>query len=293
VSRSFDVHFKPVPPSGVTAAKPEGTSEVTVTWKPNPEPDMVGYFVYRSYNGGSAKPLSGDLIPASASPSIKDNLAGAPSGQYRYGVVAVRHARTCKSPTNDSACDSGIQSLMSPYSGSVTVQGQGAQSTTTTTRPPTKGGGGSTGGSGGSGSTGGSTGGSGGTSSGGSTGSGSKSGSGGVKLGNGGGIASGGGDVDLRQFAGLLNGSNKPGSGSGGRNADGTYDPTLPYGSDGKPESSSGDNSLVTIGGTSIPKPNEDWVRFIGAGSLATALLVHVLWFKQQVDQIPLESLAD
>ena len=33
-------------------------------------------------------------------------------------------------------------------------------------------------------------------------------------------------------------------------------------------------------------------MKFLGAGSLATALLVHVLWFKGQVDNFPLESVA-
>ena len=39
------------------------------------------------------------------------------------------------------------------------------------------------------------------------------------------------------------------------------------------------------------PAPSDDWVKFIGAGSLMTALLVHVLWFKQQVDSVPLETI--
>ena len=76
---------------------------------------------------------------------------------------------------------------------------------------------------------------------------------------------------------------------------EGTYDGELPYDTTEKPVNSGTgkDDSLISLGGTDIPAPNEDWVQFIGAGSLVTALLVHVLWFKQQVDALPLETIAD
>ena len=49
--------------------------------------------------------------------------------------------------------------------------------------------------------------------------------------------------------------------------------------------------TLRTHGGADIPVPSDDWVKFIGAGALVTSVLVHVLWFKQQVDRIPLEAI--
>jgi hypothetical protein len=158
--------------------------------------------------------------------------------------------------------------------------------TTTTTSTTIKKGGG---GSGGGGSTGGGTTTT--TAKGGSSSGGSSSG-GRNSRGNSGGVAPGG-NVDLSQFGALLGGNGKT-SKSGGAVDEGTYDPELQYnGGEQAVGSPNDDNSLITIGGASVPKPSDDWVRFIGAGSLATALLVHVLWFKQQVDSIPLETITD
>ncbi|MDP1795626.1 MAG: hypothetical protein Q8K63_15925, partial [Acidimicrobiales bacterium] len=99
------------------------------------------------------------------------------------------------------------------------------------------------------------------------------------------------GNVDLSQFGGLLGGNGRM-PGVGGQEDEGTYDGELPYDPSEQPiESGDGDDSLISIGGASVPAPNEDWVKFIGAGSFVTALLVHVLWFKQQVDAIPLEAI--
>jgi hypothetical protein len=277
-SVSFNLELPPAKPTGVAAGMPEGTTDVTVTWNANAEPDMVGYQVYRSYQGGNAGPI-GKPVATSSKPTFHDDLAGKPQGQYRYAVIAVRRARTCKTESSDVACSRTVPSSMSAYSAGVTVRATPA--TTTTTSTTIKKGGGSTGG--GTTTT---------TRSGGVTATTTKSGSGHTSTRNGGGSAPGGG-VDLSQFSALLGGSKT--SKSGGAVDEGTYDPELKgYDSTEKPVNADDDNnSLITIGGTSVPAPTDDWLRFVGAGSLATAVLVHVLWLKQQIDRVPLESIHD
>src|SRR5205085_11109955 len=109
---------------------------------------------------------------------------------------------------------------------------------------------------------------------------------------NNGGFAPGG-NVDLSQFGSLLTGGGKT-TKNGDPVDEGTYDPQLKgYDSHQKSPGPDKDNSLITIGGASLPAPSDDWVRFIGLGSLVTALLVHVLWFKQQVDALPLEAITE
>lgn len=283
VSRSFSIEIKPVKPTGVAAGM-DDNSQVTVTWKANPEPDLIGYAVLRSYQNGSAGQV-GSAVAPSSKPTFHDDLSGRPPGAYKYAVVAVRKARTCASSSTDDACTRPLEGPRSDFSAAVTVRGAGATTTTsTTTKKPS--GGGSGGGSTGGGSTGG------GSTGGGSTGGGTKPGStGGGKAAprNSGGFAPGG-NVDLSQFGGLLGGNGRT-SANGGQIDEGTYDPELRYDPSERPLESGGDDSLISIGGASVPAPNEDWVKFIGAGSFVTALLVHVLWFKQQVDALPLEAI--
>jgi hypothetical protein len=280
VSKSFHVEIPPAAPTGVSATMAEGSTAVTVKWNKNAEPDIAGYVVYRSYQGAAGKQIGS--VDASKT-TWSDDLSSQAPGQYKYTVQAVRHARSCKSSSNvDEACSRGIAGKQSTSTAPVTVRGQSTTTTSTTIKKSGGGGGGSSGG----GSTtttlpGGSSGGSGGSSGGVRT--------GGAKSGATGGFAPGG-EVDLSQFGSLLNPKAR-GTGSGRVNEpEGTYDQTLPYGERpvDKPKD---DNSLITIGGTSIPQPSDDWVKFIGLGSLVTALLVHVLWFKQQVDRLPLEAI--
>ncbi len=285
-SRSFNLEIDPAKPTGVAAGMPEGSEQVTVTWNPNPEPDLAYYQVLRSYAGGNASGTEAMRVTPSSKPTFHDDLSGKAQGQYKYSVQAYRKARTCTS--SDEACTRKLPGPISSQSAAVTVRATPATTTTTSTTIK-KGGGGSTGG--GSTST---------TVKGGSTGGGStnttvKGGStsgGGRTVRNPG--AAPGGNVDLSQFGALLGGNGKTSKTGSGAIDEGTYDPELKYQTGEQPvESSKDDNSLITIGGASLPKPSDDWVRFAGAGSLATALLVHVLWFKQQVDSIPLEAITE
>jgi hypothetical protein len=280
LSKSFHVEIPPVAPTGVSATMADDSGAVTVKWAKNPEPDIAGYVVYRSYQGAAGKKVGS--VDASKL-TWDDNLASQPAGTYKYAVQAVRHARSCKSASNvDEACSRGIAGKQSSYSSAVTVRGQ----TTTTSTTIKKTGGGGGGGTGGGGVT--TTTRPDGTSGGSSGGGGARTG--GARSGSTGGFAPGG-EVDLSQFGSLLNPTARGGSKSGRVNEpEGTFDENLPYGE--KPlNKSADDDSLITIGGASIPQPSDDWVKFIGAGSFVTAVLVHVLWFKQQVDRLPLEAI--
>lgn len=290
VTRSFRLVVPPATATGVAAGM-DDNAQVTITWKANAEPDMAGYEVFRSYAGGNASSI-GKIAPSSK-PTFHDDLTGKPQGAYKYQVLSYRKARTCASSTSDDACTQTIPALArSSYSAAVTVRGTGATTTTSTT---IKKGGGSGGGGNNTGGGGNNTGGGGNNTGGGSTSGGGKGSTGGTNSGktaprNTGGFAPGG-NVDLSQFGGLLGGNGKT-TRNGTPIDEGTYDGELPYDASEKPvNSGKNDDSLISLGGADIPAPNKDWVKFIGAGSLMTALLVHVLWFKQQVDAFPLETI--
>ncbi|HVE94689.1 MAG TPA: fibronectin type III domain-containing protein [Acidimicrobiales bacterium] len=268
--RRFNIEFPPVAPSGVSASIDAATRRVTVTWAANPEPDMVGYQVQRAYGTGSYREIG--TTPAVAKPSFVDDLSDTekfPAGQYRYRVIAIRRARTCANPASDAACNRGITSGASAFddvtvrSTTTTTASSGTARTTTTVR-----GGGDAGGSTGGGSTGG-----------GSTRS--------------GGTISGvpGGKVDLSDF-GKLGGKGST-SYIPDRQDDGTFG-ELEYGERPADDETESDPGVIEIGAPDVGplKTSDDWVKFLGAGSLATAMLVHVLWFKGQVDNFPLEAVA-
>jgi hypothetical protein len=86
----------PVAPTGVSAAL--DSSDVVVSWNPNPEPvsDIKGYQVYRSDSGST--PISGLIT----STSFRDT--NAPKGQtVSYGVSALRYSPVASSGLISSA----------------------------------------------------------------------------------------------------------------------------------------------------------------------------------------------
>ena len=85
--------FVPRPPQRLIATT-DGRS-VTLNWQASPEPDVVGYWVYRSDNNGvSFAPLNTLLL---VDPTFTDTAVSHRS--YRYGVSAVDNAQ----PANASA----------------------------------------------------------------------------------------------------------------------------------------------------------------------------------------------
>ena len=84
----FLVAAPATPPTGVKAVVDAASRAVTVTWKANPEPDLIRYEVKRAKGTSNdftvlAKPKAGDT-------SYLDASTASGGGDYRYLVVAVR-----------------------------------------------------------------------------------------------------------------------------------------------------------------------------------------------------------
>lgn len=122
---SFAEDVAPTAPQGVTAvltsASPS-TPAVTVTWSPNPEPDILGYGVLRSQGLGPLQQIG----TTTTATSYVDTTAR-PGVSYTYAVVAVR------------AGDGAGQSLLSPATsaGLVSVPRLPPGTTRRTTHPGT------------------------------------------------------------------------------------------------------------------------------------------------------------
>ncbi len=74
--------FPPAAPTGLAAIA--GLNSIQLTWNPNSEADLGGYYVYRS-EGGQPFSRAGELL---ASPSYTDRAVEA-GKRYRYAVSAV------------------------------------------------------------------------------------------------------------------------------------------------------------------------------------------------------------
>lgn len=108
----------PVAPQNVVAAQ-SGPHQVTVSWSPNPEPDIEGYELLRATDGAPAVQL-GFLTGT----SYTDSTAVAGS-RYTYSVEA------------DRAGSSPGQHLLSPPASTGSLQVSGASSPTGSTAPAT------------------------------------------------------------------------------------------------------------------------------------------------------------
>ncbi|MGH9128039.1 MAG: hypothetical protein ACRDY2_03520 [Acidimicrobiales bacterium] len=105
---SFAESVPPVAPSGVSAAPAASSAQgVSVSWNPNPEPDILGYVVLRSQGSGNP----GEIGTATNTKYV--DTTAKPGVSYTYSVVALR------------AGDTPGQSVLSPSSsaGPVTIGG--------------------------------------------------------------------------------------------------------------------------------------------------------------------------
>lgn len=102
--RGLKVNNPPLAPTGVQAEVVDATA--VVNWKANAEPDLIGYRVLRSEQGGSFT-----QIGASSSTSLSDTTAP-PRVELRYKVVAVR-----ASPLSSS----GVASAASPATSRIVI----------------------------------------------------------------------------------------------------------------------------------------------------------------------------
>ena len=81
-TNTFKVEAPPATPSGVKATVDQAKRTITISWAANPEPDVLGYGVYRK-DGSQA-------LYAGAGTSYTDTLGSLPAGTYQYRVYAVR-----------------------------------------------------------------------------------------------------------------------------------------------------------------------------------------------------------
>jgi len=85
---SFIVDVAPQPPSGVRSVLDAASRTVSLTWSPNPEPDLMSYLILRSGPGSGLAPLN--IVGAGVHGYRDTQVAYEPRGTYRYAVVAIR-----------------------------------------------------------------------------------------------------------------------------------------------------------------------------------------------------------
>ena len=76
--------FPPAVPAGLKAIA--GTESIELEWDRNSEPDLKGYRVYRSANGGAWEKIAETEVPSYSDHAIK------PGQQYQYAVSAIDQA---------------------------------------------------------------------------------------------------------------------------------------------------------------------------------------------------------
>lgn len=269
----FVIDAPPVPPTNVTTAVNEQKREVTVAWKANEEPDVVGYEVQRQL--GSA-PWEQVTVTGKTTTSVLDQSTARTGGTYRYRVVAFR-----------SSAEVGKLNPSAPSATSTAKVSSPPVTTTTTTTPPAneeeeeeQAGGSRSSGAKGTGSTGGNRTGSGSTSgTGGSAGSSSPSTT----------LATGG-KVDLSGFASLLEQARQSGLTPSVEEVDGGFDEKLPFsgrardGSGGDAGDREGDDVAIIEEGVSDDGSGRlQSFAFLAGGLLATVLVMHLLWVRSEV----------
>ncbi|GAC1318373.1 MAG: hypothetical protein NVSMB12_17160 [Acidimicrobiales bacterium] len=91
-ARSFVLDVPPAIPANVAVTTDAAQRTAHLTWSANPEPDMVGYAVYRAGPGAAdqAKPIAGVMVPKTD--FTDTSVASQPAGTYRYSVAAVRQS---------------------------------------------------------------------------------------------------------------------------------------------------------------------------------------------------------
>lgn len=261
-SATFVIDAPAQQPTGVTTAVDEDSRVVTVSWAPNPEPDLIGYEVQKQASNGDWVQFD-----VTAETTVTDQSTAYSGGTHRYRVVALRRAANPEF-ANPSPHAETSANVPAPPPG--------------TPPPPPDGGGGG-------GGTGGGT----------NTGSGNQTGSGSGDTGSGGNGSTGrggsrslpplasSGKVDLSDLDRLLAQSGQSGGrpGEAGED-DGTYDPTLPFGArqgGDEGEGEDGEGSVLGPGDSEDVAGRLQSLGFLAGGLLATVLAMHVLWIRSEV----------
>lgn len=266
-TRNFSVEAPPAVPKDVKVRADPDSRDVDVTWTDNKEPDLIGYQVQRSFEGGEW------LVAGEADKNFfRDTSTAERGGTYRYRVVAVRAGATK---------DSGVASAPS-QAASTTVPKPPPKESSNTTQPP----GGSDQGPSGDGSQ------NGGASPGAGGGTSGRSGSGGGSSGGSspqGPVVSRSGRVDLSGFGSLLDQTRAP-QAVPTPEPDGDFSEQLPFEPRTITEPDGMQELAVPDGGFSDAESDQaSLLRFFAAGLLVTVILMHVLWLRAEVERVPLE----
>ena len=261
-SATFVIDAPPQQPTGVTTTVDQDTRVVTVSWAPNPEPDLIGYEVQKQAPDGTWVQYA-----VTAEQAVSDESTAYSGGTHRYRVVALRRAANPQfanaSPHSETSAE-----VPAPPPG--------------TPPPPEGGSGGGTGG--------GNTGAGNGQAGGGAGGSNQAGGGNGSSF-NGGSrsgppLASSG-KVDLSDLDGLMAQANKQNGKPGQRGEDdGTFDPTLPFGArqgGDNGDGEDGEGSALGSGDSEDVAGRLQSLGFLAGGLLATVLAMHVLWIRSEV----------
>jgi hypothetical protein len=120
--RMFKVERQPAAPSGVDTTVNENTRIVTIAWNANPEPDILGYLVYRGTKG---------IAYVRQGTKFDDALKDLPAGDYEYAVYAVREDAD---PDDDNVLTSGPTTTTAKVKSSPTVALSGGSTATTAPR---------------------------------------------------------------------------------------------------------------------------------------------------------------
>lgn len=97
---SFGLAVAPITPRRLTATPDGSNRTVTLTWQQNPEPDILGYVVMRSVDGGTATQAN---VPPGSGSTVKFVDNAGDGGQLTYQVLAVRPGATASATPVTSA----------------------------------------------------------------------------------------------------------------------------------------------------------------------------------------------
>ena len=264
-SRNFAIEASPAIPKEVAVRADPDSREVDVTWKKNPEPDIIGYQVQRSVDE-SEWSVAGE----SQENFFRDTESANDGGLYSYRVAAIRRGATA---------DSGVASPPSQAA------------STTVPNPPGR----NTQSSGG-GSDGGDSGGDGGPSGDGdssisSGSSGSGSGGSGGSSGPRSPTISRAGRVDLSGFGSLLDQTRAP-QVQPLPEPDPGFSEQLPFEPRTITELEEGEMAVPDGGFNDSGSDQAEMLRFVAAGLLLSVILMHVLWLRGEVEKVPLEAVT-
>jgi hypothetical protein len=121
-SVTFKVERLPVAPSGVSTSVDEQKRVVTISWNANPEPDILGYLVFRGGKGIA-------YVPETT--KYQDALKDLPAGEYEYQVYAVREDAN---PDDKQTLTSAPTRTTANVKSAPTVALSGSSTATTTPR---------------------------------------------------------------------------------------------------------------------------------------------------------------